>query len=77
MGKVHNIAVAAVNILFGLRQGAITLSLGLRAIMVSSKRTWSLPLPVQPCAMASAPSFSAISTIFLAIKGRAMEVPNR
>jgi hypothetical protein len=50
---------------------------GAKALMVNSKRTWSLPLPVQPWAMASAPSLSAISTIRLAMMGRANEVPRR
>ena len=35
-----------------------------------SKRTWSLPRPVQPWTKPVAPSFSAISTIFLAMRGR-------
>ena len=38
------------------------LQVGASAAAVSSKRTWSLPLPVAPCAMASAFSFCAIST---------------
>ncbi len=47
------------------RQGAMIFSFGLSAMTVSSKRTWSLPLPVAPCATASAPSSSAISTMLL------------
>ena len=35
---------------------------GASALAVSSKRTWSLPLPVAPWAMASAPTSSAMST---------------
>ncbi len=31
-------------------QGAITFKSGARAAAVNSKRTWSLPLPVAPCA---------------------------
>ena len=38
--------------------------------MDTSKRTWSFPLPVQPCATATAPTSSAISTSFLEISGR-------
>ena len=38
---------------------------------MSSKRTWSLPLPVAPCATASAPVSLAISIWRSAIKGRA------
>ena len=52
-------------------------SSGAKALMVNSKRTWSLPLPVQPWQMASAPSFLAISTMRLAMMGRAKLVPSR
>ena len=41
---------------------------------VTSKRTWSLPFPVQPGATASAPSWWATCTCLLAISGRAIEV---
>src|SRR6266513_1316719 len=37
---------------FHSRHGAMTCSSGASAAYVSSKRTWSLPLPVQPCASA-------------------------
>ena len=50
---------------------------GANRLMVSSNRTWSLPLPVQPWAMASAPSALAISTSFLAMMGLAKAVPSR
>ena len=50
---------------------------GAKALMASSNRTWSFPLPVHPWQMASAPSAKAISTIRLAIMGRAKEVPRR
>ena len=60
-----------------MRQGAITGMSGAKALMASSKRTWSLPLPVQPWQMASAPSALAISTSRLAMMGRAKEVPSR
>ena len=43
----------------------------------SSKRTWSLPLPVAPCETASAPTWAAISIWRLAMSGLAMEVPSR
>ena len=46
-------------------------------MIASSKRIWSLPLPVAPWQIATAPSFLAISTNFLAIPGRAIEVPKR
>ena len=39
--------------------------------------TWSLPLPVAPWAMASAFSVLAISTMRLAMSGRAMLVPRK
>ena len=37
------------------RTGASTLRSGASAPMPTSKRTWSLPLPVQPCATIVAP----------------------
>ena len=60
-----------------MRHGAIIFISGAKALMVSSKRTWSLPLPVQPWQMAEQPSFLAISTSRLAIIGRAKLVPSR
>ena len=50
---------------------------GAKALIASSKRIWSLPLPVAPWQIAVAPSFLAISTSLFAITGRAMEVPKR
>ena len=50
---------------------------GISAYAPSSNLTWSLPLPVAPCAIASAPVFFAIATRCLAINGRAIEVPSR
>ena len=43
-------------------------------LIVASNLNWSFPLPVQPCAIVAAPSFSAISTIFFAINGLANAV---
>ena len=59
------------------RQGRSPRSPGARAAAVSSKRTWSLPLPVAPCATAFAPSVWAISIMRLAMRGRAMLVPRK
>ena len=59
------------------RQGAIIGIFGATDLIASSNRTWSLPLPVQPCAIASAPSSSAIFASISAISGRANEVPRR
>ena len=42
---------------------------GAKRLMASSNRTWSLPLPVQPWQMASAPSARATSTSLLADDG--------
>ena len=50
---------------------------GMSAYAPSSKRTWSLPLPVAPWEMASAPVFFAISTMCFAMSGRAIDVPSR
>jgi hypothetical protein len=52
------------------RSGAITRTLGYFALNASSKRSWSLPLPVQPCTTASAPRSSAMSATASAITGR-------
>jgi hypothetical protein len=41
------------------RTGASTLSSGASAPMPTSNRTWSLPLPVQPCATVVAPWYRA------------------
>ena len=62
---------------FHSRHGAMTRSWGASAAYVSSKRTWSFPLPVAPWATASAPSLSATSTWARAISGRAIDVPSR
>ena len=49
---------------------------GTKCLSVSSNLTWSLPLPVQPWQMASAPSAMAISARRLAMTGLASEVPS-
>ena len=59
------------------RHGAMTFKSGASAAKHDSKRTWSLPLPVQPCDSASAPTLRAISTCALAMIGRAIEVPSK
>ena len=38
--------------------------------MPTSNRTWSLPLPVQPCATVDAPWYSAACTRCFTITGR-------
>ena len=57
--------------------GAITFRSGASALIASSKRIWSLPLPVAPWQIVVAPSFLAISTRRFAMTGLAMEVPSR
>ena len=52
------------------RSGAITWSPGSFALNESSKRSWSLPFPVQPCTTASAPISAATSATACAITGR-------
>ena len=52
------------------RTGASTFRSGASARMLTSKRTWSLPLPVQPCATASAPCSRAAATRWRAMTGR-------
>lgn len=55
----------------GCLQVAITLMSGARALIESSNLNWSLPFPVAPWQIATAPSFLATSTSFFAIKGLA------
>ena len=50
--------------------GARISSSGARAPQLTSNRTWSLPLPVQPWATADAPLRRASSTRSWAISGR-------
>ncbi len=61
-------------LIFHSRAGAKILILGFSALIDTSNRTRSFPLPVQPWAIASAPYFSAASTNSLAINGRARAV---
>ncbi len=50
----------------------MALSVGSMDWIDTSKRTWSLPLPVQPWAMVSAPNWWAARTRCLVISGREM-----
>ena len=52
------------------RTGARISMSGSSIVMLDSKRTWSLPLPVQPCAMYFAPNLWAASTRCLEMSGR-------
>ena len=52
------------------RTGAMTCRSGSSAWTLTSKRTWSLPLPVQPCAMYFAPWAWATSTRCFEMSGR-------
>ena len=52
------------------RAGAMISRSGASALVDTSKRTWSLPLPVQPWAMASAPWRRAAATRCLTMTGR-------
>ncbi len=52
------------------RAGAITFSSGASAPIPTSKRTWSLPLPVQPCETMVPPCLAAAATRCLTISGR-------
>ena len=53
-----------------VRTGASVSRSGASARVDTSKRTWSLPLPVQPWATASAPYSRAAATRCLAMSGR-------
>ena len=59
-----------VRVHFHSRTGAMILRSGPRVWNVTSNRTWSFPLPVQPCATATASCSRATLTINCAIKGR-------
>ena len=52
------------------RTGANTLSSGARLASPTSNRTWSLPLPVQPCATTVAPFSWATRARCVTISGR-------
>jgi len=52
------------------RTGACTLSPGARLASPTSKRTWSLPLPVQPCATMAAPFSAATRARWVTMSGR-------
>ena len=52
------------------RAGATTLRCGASAAMPASNRTWSLPLPVQPCETIVPPWARAAATRCLTISGR-------
>jgi hypothetical protein len=56
------------------RTGAMIFRSGASAPIETSNRTWSLPLPVQPWAIALAPSSRATWTRCIAISGRARAV---
>ena len=52
------------------RTGARTATSGARLARPTSKRTWSLPLPVQPCATRPAPCSRATRARWATISGR-------
>ena len=52
------------------RTGARQVRSGASDVMPTSKRTWSLPLPVQPCATVVAPNWRAARTRCLTMTGR-------
>src|SRR5674536_21286 len=63
-------AIALSRVMPESRTGASTRRSGASAPKPTSKRTWSLPLPVQPWASALAPYRRAASTMCLTITGR-------
>ncbi len=52
------------------RTGASTFRPGSRVVSPTSNRTWSLPLPVQPCATIEAPYSRATRARWVTISGR-------
>ena len=63
-------SIALVRVSARSRTGAIQVSSGANEVMPTSKRTWSLPLPVQPWPTMVAPCFRAALTRCLTIRGR-------
>ena len=63
-------SMAASRVMFRSRCGAMIFSSGASPFTARSKRTWSLPLPVAPCATASAPCLRAAATRWRAMSGR-------
>ena len=59
------------------RQGAMTFTSGSKNMAPSSKRTWSLPFPVAPWEMASAPVSFTVFIMPSMMQGRASEVPSK
>ena len=63
-------AIALSRVMPESRTGASTLTSGARLAMPTSNLTWSLPLPVQPCATTSAPRSRATRARWVTISGR-------
>ncbi len=61
---------SCVRVHFHSRTGAMIFRSGASVWNVTSNRTWSFPLPVHPCATATAPCSRATRTISCAISGR-------
>ncbi len=57
--------------MFASRIGAITSRSGASTPNETSNRTWSFPLPVQPCATTLAPTSRATATTSSTMHGRA------
>ena len=70
MSKRAAYSIESARVMPQLRTGATTSRSGARARVATSKRTWSLPLPVQPWATASAPWARATSTRCFTMTGR-------
>ena len=70
MSKRAAYSIESARVMPQFRTGATTSRSGARALVATSKRTWSLPLPVQPWATASAPWARATATRCFTITGR-------
>ncbi len=69
MSRSFAYAISSSRVMPHSRAGATTLIAGASAAALTSNRTWSFPLPVQPCAMPDAPSSSAMRTRCFAMSG--------
>ena len=63
-------AIALSRVMPESRTGAMTVTSGARQARPTSNLTWSLPLPVQPCATMLAPCSLATAARCAAISGR-------
>ena len=70
MLRTRAYSISSARVMPQMRAGAMTVIVASSARADTSRRTWSLSFPVQPCAITVAPSIRATSTRCLAMSGR-------